>query len=484
MKKNPKTFPKDFFWGGAVAANQLEGAYLEGGKGLSVADINRFRDDIDIKKKSNKEISTADIEFAINDQEGRYPKRQGIDFYHTYADDLKLLAETGMNSFRTSISWARIFPKGDEAEPNEAGLQFYDDLIDTLLANGMEPLITLSHYEMPLHLTTAYNGWYDRRMIDFFTKFAKVCFERYQGKVKYWILVNQMNLITHESFNHLGIPEDRVENLREAKYQGVHNELVACAQAVKIAKEIDPQLQIGMMSYYGNVYPATCRPEDVLAALKNNQMEFFYSDVLARGTYPGYAYRFFEDHGLNIEFGENDLADFQHTVDFVTFSYYYTRIIKAEDQDQEDPASPNPYIKANDWGWGIDPIGLRIALNEYWDRYQLPLMITENGMGFYESLDDQGELFDDYRMAFLKAHIQQMKEAIQDGVELLGYYPWGPIDLISCSSSEMSKRYGFIYVDLDDYGQGSGRRVKKASFDWYKQVTASNGENLELPVKV
>ncbi|MBP1045607.1 family 1 glycosylhydrolase [Enterococcus sp. BWM-S5] len=478
MKKNPNVFPENFFWGGAVAANQLEGAYLEGGKGLSVADINRFRDDIDIRKKGNKEIALEDIEFAVNDEEGIYPKREGIDFYHTFKEDLKLLAGTGMNSFRTSISWARIFPKGDELEPNEEGLKFYDALIDEIIANGMEPLITLSHYEMPLYLTTKYNGWYDRKMIDFFTRFSEVLFKRYKGKVTYWILVNQMNLITHESFNHLGIPSDRVENLVEAKYQGVHNELIACGRAVKIAKEIDPSFQIGMMSYYGNSYPATCKPEDVLAALKNNQMEYFYSDVLARGYYPSYAYRFFEDKGINITFGEKDEEDLKNTVDFVTFSYYYTRIIDAESSKKEDPSYANPHLKANDWGWAIDPIGLRIALNEYYDRYQLPLMITENGMGFYEQLNENNTIEDDYRIDFLRQHIEAMKEAIHDGVELIGYYPWGPIDLVSCSSSEMSKRYGFIYVDLDDYGKGSGKRYKKKSYDWYRQVVDSNGENL------
>ncbi|MCY9543569.1 family 1 glycosylhydrolase [Paenibacillus alvei] len=478
MKKNPKTFPKNFFWGGAVAANQLEGAYLEGGKGLSVADLNRFRDDINIKKKGNKEVSTTDIEEALNDKVGIYPKRTGIDFYHTFEQDLALLAETGMNSFRTSISWARIFPKGDEIEPNEEGLAFYDRLIDAIIKNGMEPLITISHYEMPIHLATEYNGWYNRKMIDFFTTFAETLFKRYRNKVKYWILVNQMNLITHESFNHLGIPSDRVDNLTEAKYQGVHNELVACARAIKIAKEINPEFQLGMMSYYGNVYPATCDPKDVLASLKYNQMEFFYSDILVRGKYPNYAYRFFEEKGLHIEFGEQDEEDFKNTVDFVSFSYYYTQITDSQRIHTDSPTALNPYLKQNDWGWSIDPIGLRTALNEWYDRYQLPIMITENGMGFYEELNEEGTIYDDYRINFFKEHITQVKEAIRDGVEVIGFYPWGPIDLVSCSSSEMSKRYGFIYVDLDDYGRGSGKRYKKSSFDWYKKVIESNGENL------
>lgn len=474
MKKNPKKFPENFYWGGAVAANQLEGAYLEDGKGLCVADINLFRDDIDIKHKANTEVTTEEVLHAINDKVGHYPKRTGIDFYHTYKQDLAMLAETGMNSFRTSINWARIFPKGDEKEPNEAGLQFYDNLIDEMQKNGMEPLITISHYEMPLHLALEYNGWHSREMIDFFVNFATTLFERYKGKVKYWILVNQMNLISFESFNHLGIPADKVENLEEAKYQGVHNELVACSRAIKKAKEIDSSMQIGMMTYYGCVYPQSAKPEDNLAALKYNQMDYFYPDILVRGEYPRYAYRFFEENGINIEFGENDEEDFKNTVDFVSFSYYYTRMINAENMRP----TINPEIKTNDWGWGYDPIGLRIALNNYYDRYGLPIMITENGMGFYETLNENQTVEDDYRIEFLRMHIEQMKEAIYDGVELIGYYPWGPIDLVSCSSSEMSKRYGFIYVDLDDYGKGSGKRYKKKSFDWYKKVTASNGEDI------
>ncbi|MDN3101254.1 family 1 glycosylhydrolase [Enterococcus faecalis] len=445
---------------------------------MSVADINRFRADIDIKKKGNKEISTADIEAALNDKEGIYPKRTGIDFYHTFEEDLALLAETGMNSFRTSISWARIFPKGDEAEPNEEGLAFYDSLIDAIIKNGMEPLITISHYEMPLYLATEYNGWFNRKLIDFYTNFAETVFKRYKNKVNYWILVNQMNLITHESFNHLGIPSDRVENLMEVKYQGAHNELVACGRAIRIGKNINSDFQIGMMSYYGNTYPATCKPEDVLASLKYNQMEFFYSDILTRGKYPNYAYRFFEEKGINIEFGSEDEEDFKNTVDFVTFSYYYTQITDAKRLKTNKPTTTNPYLKQNDWGGSYDPIGLRVALNEWYDRYQLPIMITENGMGFYEELNENNYIQDDYRINFFKNHITEMKEAIQDGVEVIGFYPWGPIDLVSCSSSEMSKRYGFIYVDLDDYGQGSGKRYKKASFEWYKNVVLSNGEQL------
>jgi len=479
MKKNPTAFPADFFWGGAVAANQCEGAYLEGGKGLCLADINRFEPDVDIKKKKNEEVTMADIEFAIKDQAGYYPKRSGIDFYHRYKDDLKMLAETGMNSFRTSINWARIFPNGIESEPNEEGLRFYDDLIDEIIKNGMEPLITVSHYEMPLHLATEYNGWHNRKTIDFFVNYCKVLFDRYKDKVKYWILVNQINLFTFESFNSLGIPADRFENLLEAKYQGIHHQLVACARATKIAKEINKEMQIGLMLFDNISHPATAKPEDVLATVKRNQMEYFLSDVLLRGYYPGYAYRFFDENNICIEFGESDEDDLKHTADYLTFSYYYTRVSDKESVKKNNSSYINEALPGSDWGWSIDPIGLRTALNLYYDRYQVPIMITENGIGAYDQVSEDGQIHDDYRIDFLKKHIEQVKEAIMDGVDVRGYYPWGPIDIVSCSSSEMSKRYGFIYVDKDDFGNGTLERKRKDSFYWYQRVVKSNGTNLD-----
>jgi 6-phospho-beta-glucosidase len=475
VKYKSRSITKEFFWGGAVAANQLEGAFNEGGKGFSVADLNRYNKDVELKKKSNKELSTTEILAAVEDKEGYYPKRFGIDFYHTYKEDLALLGGMGLNSFRTSISWARIFPNGDDLEPNEEGLKFYDNLFDEMIKNGMEPLITLSHYEMPINIPLKYDGWLNRKTIDMFVRYCEVVFNRYKDKVKYWILVNQMNLITHESFNHLGIPSDRVENLLEAKYQGVHNELVACGRAIKIGKSINPDFQIGMMVIYANAFPATGSSADVLAALKNNQMQYFYSDVLVRGYYPNYAFRFFEENKLDITFEETDEEDLKNTVDFVSFSYYYSLNI---DRESSEPFI-NPYIQEkNDWGWGIDPIGLRVALNDYYDRYQLPIMITENGMGFLETINEDGTIHDDYRIQYYKKHIEQILESLKDGVEVIGYYPWGPIDLVSCSSSEMSKRYGFIYVDLDDYGKGSGKRYLKDSYYWYKKVIETNGKEL------
>ena len=481
MRKVPKGFPEDFLWGGAVAANQLEGAYDLDGKGLCVADINEFRDDIALEKKYNDELTSSYVEEAMKagHNDGRiFPKRWGIDFYHTYKEDLKLLAGLGLKTFRTSINWSRIFPNGDDKEPNEAGLQFYDKLIDEIIQNGMEPMITLSHYEMPLHLTTHYIGWYSREVIDFFEKYCKIVLDRYAGKVKLWIIVNQINLIGHESFNHLGIAEDKVEDLLSAKYQAVHNEMVACGRDTKYAHEKYPEMQIGMMLCGGPAYAASAKPEDQLATLRHNQMEYFYSDVLLRGKYPGYAFRFFEERGIHVEFGEHDEEDLSHPCDFFSFSYYYTRVCDKQHFENGNEDYRNKELPANKWGWTFDPIGLRFMLNAFYDRYQKPIYITENGSGFYDQLED-GKIHDSYRVDFYRAHIKQMKEAIQDGVDLRGYYAWGPIDLVSCSSSEMSKRYGFIYVDLDDYGKGSGRRIKKDSYDWYKKVIATNGEDLE-----
>lgn len=480
MYKVPTSFPKGFLWGGAVAANQCEGAWDEGGKGPSVADINEFRDDIPIEKKHNREITTSYISDAMASKNRIFPKRHGIDFYHTYPQDLKMLAEMGLNSFRTSISWARIFPNGDDAEPNEEGLAYYDRLFDTMLALGMEPMITLSHYEMPLNLTTSYTGWYSKETIDFFVRYCETVFDRYAGKVKKWILVNQINLIQHESFNHLGIAEDKVDDLVSAKYQAVHNEMVACSRATRYAHEHHPEMRIGMMTCGGPCYAGSSKPEDALATLRYNQMQFYFSDVLLRGEYPGYAYRFFQDNGIHVEITDQDLDDLKNTADFCTFSYYYVRVVTAESYKNGYDARRNKELPSNPWGWSIDPLGLRFTLNEYWDRYHKPIYITENGVGCYDKVEPDGSIHDPYRIEFYKAHIEQILEAIKDGVDVRGYYAWGPIDIVSCSSSEMSKRYGFIYVDLDDYGKGTGRRIPKDSYYWYQKVIASDGADLSM----
>ncbi|AMC94095.1 beta-glucosidase [Erysipelothrix larvae] len=478
LKKQPNTFPKDFLWGGATAANQLEGGFGEDGKGISLADLNEFRPDIDISKKSNKEMTTAQIEAALNDQEGIYPKRYGIDFVHTYKQDIELLAGMGLKSLRVSIAWSRIFPNGDDAVPNERGLQYYDDLFDTLIKFNIQPLVTLSHYEMPLNLALKYNGWANRQLIDFFVRFAEVVMRRYKDKVKLWIPVNQINLYHHESFNHLGIPEDRVENLLEAKYQGLHHEMVASAKIKKLAESINPEFKVGVMLIGGVAYPATTLPQDVLATEQRNQRDLFISDVLIRGEYPGYMIRYFEENNIHLDVSDEDLMDLKAGCDFFSFSYYYTKVSDATVANQPKSSYINPLLEASDWGWTIDPLGLRFMLNVYYDRYQLPIYITESGIGLYDTLNADHTIDDPQRIEYYRTHIQQILEAIKDGVDVRGYYPWGPIDLVSCSSSEMSKRYGFIYVDLDDYGKGTGNRYKKKSYEWYKNVIKSNGSSL------
>ena len=471
-------FPPDFLWGGAIAANQAEGAWREDGKGWSVADINQFHSDKALKAMSNKEMDSETILRLMADTQGIYPKRDGIDFFHRWPEDLDLMAELGLNTFRTSISWARVFPQGDEAEPNEAALLYYDKMITAIKARGMEPLITLSHYEMPLALTLNYNGWSNRKLVELFVRFAEVCLRRFHHMVKWWIPVNQINLIRYESFNHLGIPADRVANLTEAKYQAVHHEMVASAKIKKLAAELDPDLHVGMMLYCDYAYPATSHPEDVLAAQQRNQMEYYFAYVLLRGSYPGYAQRYFSDRGIALQITEDDRNSLKHTADFLSFSYYYTTITdRSSVKNAIANCSANPLLEQTPWGWSVDPTGLRIVLNEYWQRWQKPILITENGVGHFDCLK-AGVIEDHYRIDYLKQHLQAVKQALKDGVSVLGYYQWSPLDIVSCSSSQMEKRYGLVYVDKDDYGRGSGVRIKKQSFYWYQKVIETNGAGL------
>lgn len=476
-------FPDNFLWGGAIAANQAEGAWNEGGKGLSVPDVDWHNPHLvrGGKRDADSEMTSTRLnELLAISEDWQFPKRSGIDFYHTYKDDLALMKQLGLKAFRTSINWARIYPNGDDEQPNEEGLQFYDELIDTIVASGMEPIITLFHYELPLKLVTEYGGWRDKRLIEFYARFARTCFERYQGKVRYWILINQINLIYVESFNSLGILCDQVDNLEEAKYQAIHNQFVACSLATKLGREIDPEFKLGMMISDHNCYPETASPEDVFSTLQKNQMsQFFYGDVRIRGQYPGYALRYFEDHQLNIAMTEEEL-DLIHnyTADYMAFSYYYSRMNSAVHNTADlNDISRNPLLLASIWGWCVDPLGLRNSLNVYYDRYQLPLMIAENGLGALDELK-AGTVEDDYRIDYLWAHLKAIKEAIRDGADVFAYCAWGPIDIVSCTTNEMSKRYGFVYVDLNDDGTGSRKRFKKKSFDWYKRVIETNGADL------
>lgn len=476
MKTNPNSFPQDFLWGGATAANQWEGAWNEGGKGMSVADINEFKADLPPERRINGEMSSSELEELLRKDDSRFPKRRGIDFYHRYREDIKLLAEMGITSLRFSISWARVFPNGDDERPNEEGLAFYDSVIDELRSYGIEPLVTISHYEMPLNLCRSYTGWLDRSTIDCFVRYARTLFTRYAGKVRYWILMNQINCIDVESFNTLGILSDRVDNLPQAKYQALHHQLVSCGRAIKEGREIDQDFKFGCMLSYHNAFSASDRSEIALQTLKHNQLEFYGMDVAVWGKIPGYMYRFYEENGFEIEITEADIADVNNCVDFVSFSHYRNEVIG---DNGVVTSSRAVHDTASAWGWGYDAVGLRYALNEFWDRYHLPIIIAENGKGFKEQPDQDGVVHDSYRIEVFRSHIEQVREAIHDGVNVIGYYPWGPIDLVSCSSCEMEKRYGFIYVDWDNYHRGTGNRTPKESYYWYQRVIKSNGANLD-----
>ncbi|CYU42642.1 glycoside hydrolase family 1 protein [Streptococcus suis] len=482
-----KQFPKGFLWGGATAANQYEGGWNLGGRGPATSDTYIAVDPDKRKDMSHfgKPVSRADVEFALADQEGLYPKRWGSDFYHRYKEDIALFAEMGFKTFRLSIAWSRIFPKGDELEPNEEGLAFYDAVFDELNKYGIEPLVTLSHYEFPLHLALEYGGWKNRKVIEFFVRYAETVFKRYQGKVKYWLTFNEINILGMVGYLSGGLLFEDGKNDLEAMYQAVHHQFIASSLATKAAHEIDPENKVGCMLARMENYAATCNPDDVLAALKKDQENLFYTDVQVRGAYPSYMKRFFKENNIQVVFEPGDETVLkQYPVDFMSFSYYMTSITRAlPDKDKATAGNlilgeANPYLEASDWGWQIDPVGLRITLNKLYDRYQVPLFIVENGLGALDKVEEDGSIEDSYRIAYLEKHIQQMYEAIEDGVELMGYTPWGCIDLVSASTSEMSKRYGFIYVDADDQGKGSFDRSRKASFYWYKDVIASNGANV------
>ncbi|MCR5778169.1 MAG: 6-phospho-beta-glucosidase [Lachnospiraceae bacterium] len=476
------SLPENFLWGGALAAHQFEGGVLETSKGFSVADVMT--------------AGANGVPRRITDgvKEGEYyPNHVGIDFYHHYKEDIALFAEMGFKCFRTSIAWTRIFPNGDEAEPNEEGLKFYDDVFDELLKYNIEPVITLSHFEMPYHIAKEYGGFLNRKTIDFFVKFATACFKRYKDKVKYWMTFNEINNqmnISNDIFGwtNSGVHFGDYPDTEEAMYRCAHYELVASALAVKAGHEINPDFKIGSMIAMVPVYPYSSNPDDVLLSQQEMHHKFFFSDIQARGHYPSYAKKFIERKGFNIDITPEDekiLAE--GTVDYIGFSYYMTNTVKADAHvDVSESTSSgssftvdNPYIKVSDWGWGIDPKGLRYALNLFYERYEIPLFIVENGFGAVDVKEEDGSCHDPYRVDYLRAHIEEMKKAVEeDGVDLMGYTPWGCIDCVSFTTGEMKKRYGFIYVDRNNDGSGTLTRSKKDSFDWYKKVISSNGEDL------
>lgn len=470
-------FPENFLWGGAIAANQSEGGYRKGGKGLTTVDMIPYGDNrMPIKLGLVDSVELSEEEF--------YPSHQAIDFYHRYKEDIALLAEMGFKTFRMSIAWSRIFPKGDELEPNQAGIDFYRSVFEECHKYGIEPLVTLCHFDVPMHLVNEYGSWRNRKMIGFFERYARTCFEAFDGLVKYWLTFNEINILLHSPFSGAGLLFQEGENRDQVKYQAAHHELVASALVTKIAHEINPENQVGCMLAGGNFYPYSCKPEDVFTAMQKDRENLFFIDVQSRGYYPSYAQKVFDEKGVKLEILEEDYETLKHTVDFISFSYYASRCASAEmNANNTSEANVvksirNPHLPASDWGWVIDPLGLRITMNTLYDRYQKPLFLVENGLGAKDVPDENGEVQDDYRIDYVRQHVEAMADAITDGVPLMGFTPWGCIDLVAASTGEMSKRYGFIFVDRDNLGNGTLNRTPKKSFHWYKRVIASNGTEL------
>ena len=485
-----RRFPKEFLWGGATAANQVEGGFKEGGKGISVSDCARHHLDIDVQDyKKQNEITSKDIEEALKtNDESLYTKRHGSDFYHHYKEDIKMFAEMGFKVYRMSIAWSRIFPNGDDKEPNEEGLEFYDNVFDECLKYGIEPLVTMSHYEPPINLTLNYDGWYSRELVGFFEIYVKTICTRYKNKVKYWLTFNEVDSMIRHPYTTGGLVEDRFPNIKweQVIFQAMHHQFVASSLATKICHEIIPKSKVGCMLTKLTYYPHTCKPEDVLQSQQDMRATYCYSDTQVFGEYPSYLLSKFKNNGIVIkkESGDDTIMK-EYPVDFVSFSYYMSSCSAAslEGLDVTDgntiTAVKNPYLPSSEWGWQIDPTGLRISMVDLYDRYRKPLFIVENGLGAKDEVTEEGTIDDQYRIDYFDVHFKAMLDAIEyDGVECLGYTSWGCIDLISESTKQMSKRYGFIYVDCDDYGNGTYKRIPKKSFYWYKKVIESNGECL------
>ncbi len=469
---------KDFLWGGATAANQCEGGWQEGGRGMAVVDVIPHGPD-------RMPVMKGILDYRKLPEESNYPGREAIDMYGHYKEDIALFAEMGFKCYRFSFSWSRIFPTGEEREPNQAGLQFYDDLVNELLKYGIEPVVTLCHFDAPLHLVEKYGSWKNRKMIEFFLKYCDVVFRHFKGRVRYWITFNEINMLMHLPFMGAGIRFEEGEDEQQVKYQAAHHELVASAMAVKLAHEISLDFQVGCMLAAGSVYPYSCNPMDVWESMKKDRENYFFIDVQSRGEYPAYAWKFFKGQGIELEMQNEDAKILkENTVDFISLSYYNSRCVRTDGQGEASggnvfASAKNPYLECSQWGWPIDPMGFRITLNALYDRYQKPLFVVENGLGAVDEPKEDGTVCDDYRIDYLRSHIQAMKAATEeDGVDVIGYTPWGCVDLISATTGEMSKRYGFIYVDKNDDGEGTLKRRPKKSFGWYRQVIASNGKTL------
>lgn len=460
---------KDFLWGGAVAAHQVEGGFNEGGKGANVSDMMTVGS-ATTRRKITKTIEPDEF----------YPNHTAIDFYHHYKEDIALLKEMGFKMFRLSISWSRIYPTGEEAEPNQAGLDFYRNVFTELRNAGIEPLVSIWHFDTPLALEEKYGDWQDRKYIELYEKYVTTIFKEYKGLVKYWLTFNEIN----NTINFL--PDNASDEAFQEAYQHLHYQFVASARAVQIGHAIDPDYQIGCMICGITYYPLTSDPKDILFNRYKWEKGIFYcGDVQCKGKYPTYAKRLWKEHNVELDITEQDLVELKNgTVDLYTFSYYMSQSITTHKNEDTVGGNMsfgvrNPYLTYSDWGWALDPEGLRYYLEVIYDRYELPLMVVENGLGAFDTVEEDGSIHDDYRIDYYRAHIKEMDKAIEEGIDLIGYTTWGCIDLVSAGTGEMRKRYGFIYVDKHDDGTGTMKRSKKDSFYWYKKVIESNGENLD-----
>lgn len=474
--------PENFLWGAAISANQAEGAFQEDNRGISNIDlIPHGPQRTAIKLGNNIQTEILPGEY--------YPSHKGIDFYHRYKEDIALMAELGLKAFRTSISWSRLFPEGDEMEANTKGVDFYRNVFTECKKYGIQPIVTLCHFDIPIGLVTRYGSWRNRKVLDYFVQYAATCFREFSGLVKYWITFNEINIVLHSPFSGAGIAFEAGENKNQVIYQAAHHMLLASAEAVMLAHQYDSENQVGCMLAGGSFYPYSCNPRDVWKSVQKEQENLFFIDVQARGYYPSYARKMFAEKDVHLIMEEKDLETLKTTVDFISFSYYASRCVSSDMNNKITNdgnvirSVKNPYLKTSDWGWVIDPLGLRITMNQLYDRYQKPLFLVENGFGARDVIEKDGEIYDYYRIDYLRRHIEAMKDAVEDGVELMGYIAWSCLDLVSASTGEMSKRYGFIYVDKNDDGSGTFSRKKKKSFYWYQKVIRSNGALLDMQPK-
>lgn len=422
------SFPKDFLWGGALAANQCEGAYLEDGKGLSQQDV--------MPHGVQGPVTEAPTPDNL--------KLLGTDFYHRYKEDIALLAEMGFKVLRFSIAWSRIYPTGFEQEPNETGLAFYDQVIDECLKYGIQPLITLSHYEMPLELCRRLDGFRSREAIEYFVRYAKTVLTRYHDRVKYWLTFNEINVTLISPLLGAGVMTPKSKLTAQDKYQAAHHQLVASALVTQFAHQLDATLKIGCMAASAPRYPMTCNPDDVMSAMLSQQELDYFITMHCTGSYPYYAQRLWKENHVQLNITEDDRIALQNTVDFVSFSYYSSKVVAADESKYQMANGnvmrglKNPFVPVSDYDYPIDPEGLRYILNYLYEHFHKPLFVAENGIGAREQLvmlqDGTQTVEDDARILFHRGHIQAMERAIADGVEVFGYTSWGPIDCVSAAS--------------------------------------------------